>query len=247
LLYYEHNLKEAHELLNSYQNTPFYKLFKSVIEECRQAILKIYEEFKEDDKNLPIDKLIINKFKGCLTLKSVHEKYSYLQKLIVFPNSRYADLFFFDSIIKDQNKANYTFVCVGDAHAQRLKIILEQTGYKLLSYDFCYAANKEDCAGYFNNVQLFTDAFPKVLQEFLKSHDRAYQSTAENNKIQCNFCKLLAKDRQFKRCSGCKQVHYCSPKCQQYDWEFHKNICNYVTGKHKLALISPIELDKNNE
>ncbi|MDR3646555.1 MAG: zinc finger MYND domain-containing protein [Candidatus Babeliales bacterium] len=63
----------------------------------------------------------------------------------------------------------------------------------------------------------------------------------------CNFCNKKSVNNTFKQCIGCMQVHYCSPKCQQYDWEFHKNICNCLAGKKQLYLVTDIHLDENNE
>ncbi|KYN04629.1 PREDICTED: zinc finger MYND domain-containing protein 10 [Cyphomyrmex costatus] len=41
----------------------------------------------------------------------------------------------------------------------------------------------------------------------------------------CSLCQEPSK----KRCSRCKEVWYCSRKCQVKDWENHKNICNTIT------------------
>lgn len=44
----------------------------------------------------------------------------------------------------------------------------------------------------------------------------------------CICCKEESYDGEFKRCSRCKQVKYCSAECQKRDWNEHKNICKIL-------------------
>lgn len=45
-------------------------------------------------------------------------------------------------------------------------------------------------------------------------------------------------------CSGCNAVHYCSPTCQQHDWQVHKRVCTQqVTPSvhvHSLTSVPPL-------
>lgn len=48
-------------------------------------------------------------------------------------------------------------------------------------------------------------------------------------KIGCKKCKRLPQGRQtFNRCSGCKEVQYCSKDCQRADWTEHKKFCQIL-------------------
>lgn len=38
-------------------------------------------------------------------------------------------------------------------------------------------------------------------------------------------CAFYATENCFKKCSGCKEVFYCSPECQKKHWKVHKQIC----------------------
>ena len=40
----------------------------------------------------------------------------------------------------------------------------------------------------------------------------------------CNYCDDVAK----KKCSRCRNVHYCSDHCQQEDWKKHKIVCQKI-------------------
>jgi hypothetical protein len=42
----------------------------------------------------------------------------------------------------------------------------------------------------------------------------------------CGHCrKVEGRKGEFKRCSQCKQVAYCSRDCQKADWKSHKAAC----------------------
>lgn len=47
--------------------------------------------------------------------------------------------------------------------------------------------------------------------------------------IGCRRCKRLPQSGQtFSRCSGCKEVQYCSTDCQRDDWKEHKKFCQIL-------------------
>lgn len=53
----------------------------------------------------------------------------------------------------------------------------------------------------------------------------------------CSYCMLENETSLLKRCTGCKVVRYCSPKCQKLDWKMiHKNECPLLT---RLSHIPP--------
>lgn len=51
----------------------------------------------------------------------------------------------------------------------------------------------------------------------------------------CGFCSI--KTNQLKKCSGCKDVSYCSRECQKQDWSRgHKSKCKMVGHKERPSL-----------
>ena len=45
----------------------------------------------------------------------------------------------------------------------------------------------------------------------------------------CPGCNMTENTlRQFKGCSSCRKVFYCSKACQKHDWEDHKKMCNLI-------------------
>jgi tetratricopeptide (TPR) repeat protein len=48
----------------------------------------------------------------------------------------------------------------------------------------------------------------------------------ERVRSECAFCrKLPSSDKDFRKCSRCKKVRYCSPTCQRSHWTQHKPNC----------------------
>lgn len=51
----------------------------------------------------------------------------------------------------------------------------------------------------------------------------------------CGFCSI--KTNQLKRCSGCKDLSYCSKDCQKQDWSRgHGSNCKLVGNKERPSL-----------
>ena len=56
--------------------------------------------------------------------------------------------------------------------------------------------------------------------KFYKMIDGMIQICDE--KLKCANCNMVG---NFKKCSGCKKVHYCSAECQKTHWKTHKPEC----------------------
>lgn len=41
----------------------------------------------------------------------------------------------------------------------------------------------------------------------------------------CSFCKKISEKQVIKKCSGCRQKHYCGAECQLNDWPNHRAEC----------------------
>lgn len=41
-------------------------------------------------------------------------------------------------------------------------------------------------------------------------------------------CVVCGEVTPVKKCSGCKQIRYCSVKCQKADWKYHKQLCHAI-------------------
>ena len=68
------------------------------------------------------------------------------------------------------------------------------------------------------------------LDDYLKSDyehvHHAVVDTLIEARDRCSYCKTKpSRGETFNRCSRCKNVSYCSKKCQKNDWEEHKGSC----------------------
>ena len=45
--------------------------------------------------------------------------------------------------------------------------------------------------------------------------------------MNCNNCGKITQNK----CSGCKEIFYCSRKCQTDKWKSHKNVCLLLSNK----------------
>ena len=48
----------------------------------------------------------------------------------------------------------------------------------------------------------------------------------------------------YVKCSGCKEVYYCSVECQELDYEEHFLVCDDLSAKYALKQLVPKELQK---
>ena len=59
----------------------------------------------------------------------------------------------------------------------------------------------------------------------------------QNKSHRCNACNQEEVHANFKRCSTCKLVYYCSKSCQKRHWSEHQILCNAIKE----------QLNQNNE
>ena len=83
------------------------------------------------------------------------------------------------------------------------------TFISLLYLDFSYLRNENSDSGW-----AFLHSFDDLVPGF--------------NPDRCTRCGIQPDRTLLKRCSKCKAVHYCSPKCQRLDWETHKLACSLI-------------------
>jgi hypothetical protein len=67
--------------------------------------------------------------------------------------------------------------------------------------------------------EYYTTLTPET-QKFIRQTNRVYTNLFHT----CEHC--MADGREFKKCSGCKKVRYCSRDCQKDDWAKHKSTCS---------------------
>jgi hypothetical protein len=60
--------------------------------------------------------------------------------------------------------------------------------------------------------------------KILKRHPKMY--------VKCSGIGCVKKGN-FKKCSGCKLVYYCSKTCQKVSWPSHKRECRYMYQGNK--------------
>ena len=86
-----------------------------------------------------------------------------------------------------------------------------------------------------------------VLQTGVEAHkkinaDFEVRQRADIEKIGLRECALSSCDkvertvREFKQCSGCRSVWYCSPEHQMLDWSAHKKDCQQLDKARRAAM-----------
>src|SRR6218665_1989462 len=68
---------------------------------------------------------------------------------------------------------------------------------------------------------------------------------ALSNDAKSNYCDNCCDANQsLKRCNGCRNMFYCTQKCQKFDWKWHKYECKtYSKHFHDLTMLDDIPLE----
>eukprot|EP01083_Nonionella_stella_P153649 494013_1 len=94
----------------------------------------------------------------------------------------------------------------------------------------------KDGSEYIDKLRGTTRAFlEQAMREFgsVGAHIRAkYEAGLREilNLKNCSSCTSLILALSPKYCASCREVYYCSRKCQKDQWPNHKNACEAVTG-----------------
>ncbi|KAJ7096871.1 hypothetical protein C8R44DRAFT_889470 [Mycena epipterygia] len=65
--------------------------------------------------------------------------------------------------------------------------------------------------------------------------EEAYQLKNEGAPVRCDYIKCQRVDvkSNFKKCSACQVVHYCSPECQRLAWKSsHRTACKQIKAEY---------------
>jgi hypothetical protein len=76
----------------------------------------------------------------------------------------------------------------------------------------------------FNRIPMYSKEFKESLKKNI------------NFNKACSNCGKYW-EKEFKKCSGCRNTYYCNKTCQVEDWKNHKHMCSYKKNK----------IDKKNE
>ncbi len=72
-------------------------------------------------------------------------------------------------------------------------------------------------------IRLTTDQGTKI-------NISTFQSTNNNKQHKipiCGRCRIPQRSNdKYKKCGKCKEVYYCSKRCQKEHWEIHKYECS---------------------
>ncbi len=44
-------------------------------------------------------------------------------------------------------------------------------------------------------------------------------------KKKCANCNIM-RNKELKKCGGCRKIYYCGNECQRNNWKYHKNKCS---------------------
>ncbi|KAF1914136.1 hypothetical protein BDU57DRAFT_518946 [Ampelomyces quisqualis] len=83
--------------------------------------------------------------------------------------------------------------------------------------------------------------YPLVLEDFMP----VIQPPTANSPSHCAVCHAVV--NQSKKCSGCKNIIYCSKSCQTANWAQHKTLCKAYTNasrpttQHRRAVLFAAE------
>lgn len=103
-----------------------------------------------------------------------------------------------------------------------IKLIFDH-GMKIVCEECCVLKVNENLK-YMKSINVrivSTELTTKQIMRKLKKIENKYIKDCISNC--CENCRLFGKE--FKRCSRCKSVNYCSEKCQKENWKKHKLFC----------------------
>ena len=94
----------------------------------------------------------------------------------------------------------------------------------------CYESKQADCSHCFKCGGPILHA--TVGRETAVGYPRGTGSSppVKNTSLYCNCCQKEEGDVNFKRCSACKLVYYCSSGCQKRHWNDHQALCKVIQG-----------------
>merc|ERR1719341_3049217 len=70
------------------------------------------------------------------------------------------------------------------------------------------------------------------LAEFVKRQRKARSKPKDPKKI-CWNCHATEQTATLRKCQGCEKMRYCSGKCAEEDWKWHKDFCRKTQEKQE--------------
>jgi len=137
-----------------------------------------------------------------------------------------ADVYFLNYLIQAYRQGHHVLFFGGSNHAIELHRACKQLGMASVS---AYGQQEKDdkpgtpfsLVSHFASDQL--EAIMEAMATALIQTTPATTSTPSAIAQTCATCQKQGAD--FKRCSACKSVYYCSVDCQGKDWPNHKLTC----------------------
>lgn len=138
-----------------------------------------------------------------------------------------ADITFIDHIMQALEQGHNIIFFGGNNHAVELYNICVKIGSTDI---FAHGKNyKDDRPGLpiYGSSQFETPSLVNILHKVathIKENDLTTNMTTSKCALTCAFCNTNGTN--YKRCSKCKNVYYCSVECQGRDWPTHKLNCH---------------------
>jgi len=233
LTWVKKNYSTIQDLSRKYKGTEFSSIFDEKAKNYLEQAICIIRMFQKLDEKMSVSEALINLFSDCSNKDEALQTYYKLNDLFVVNHSYVLfDLMLLDKIIENQNHKSKAMLVMGHSHCIGITKLLLKAGYTLIKQETIMGDIE------YNDFSKSTQFIKNLLMTVKKFVGLEYV---------CAFCKKPLLKDSLKACSACKAIYYCSSLCQKNDWAFHKNICNCITGKKKLYLITSIELDEHHE